>query len=120
MDQQNIPPATYDVQQDLMRKKKDLEQAFKDFHELVSNKVLDKNKSPAVKKTEQNVVTMLIKAAAALEQVNVGEGILSLAAIAIREQLIVRDRVNELEYELCLMKRDLEKLKKSDNQDGKK
>jgi len=109
--QGGIPPAPFSVQQDLLHKKQELEQAFKAFHELVSKKVLDKNKSPAMKNTEKQIVDRLVRAAVGLEQVNMGEGILSLASIAIREQLIVRDRVNELEYELCLMKKDLDLIK---------
>lgn len=109
---QSPPPATFNVQQDLIQKKKDLEQAFKDFHELISNKVLDINKSPAIKKTEMYTLNVLVKAAEALDNINMGEGILALASIAIREQLIVRDRVNELEYEICLARRDIQELQK--------
>ena len=105
-----IPPASFPVQQQHIQKKKELEQAFKDFHALVGNKVLDSNKSPAVKKTELQVIDKLVRAAQALDNINIGEGILALASIAVREQLIVRDRVNELEYELCLLRRDLQKL----------
>jgi len=94
MDNQGgIPPAPFNVQQDLIQKKQELELAFKEFHMLVSTKVLDTNKSPAMKNTEKQVVDRLVRAAIGLEQANMGEGILSLASIAIREQLIVRDRV---------------------------
>ena len=118
MDTNNMPPATFQVQQDHMRRRKELEAAFKEFHELVSNKVLDENKSAAVKNTEKAVVDRLVRAAVALDEVNVGEGILSLASIAIREQLIVRDRVNHLEYELLKAIRELNLLK--EKVDGKK
>lgn len=109
--QQQPPPAPFDVQQDLLQKKRALEQAFKDFHELVQDKVLDTNKSTAVKKTELHIIDTLVRASEALDKVNFGDGILALASIAIREQLIVRDRVNELEYELCKALRDINQLK---------
>jgi hypothetical protein len=111
MNQNQIPEMGLQDQQNLIRKKQELAGAFKSYHELVSNKVLDKNKSPALKNTEKQVVDRLVKSAVALENINIGEGILSLASIAIREQLIVRDRVNELEYELLLLKREVDKLK---------
>ncbi len=119
MDQNQLPPMSFPDQQNLMRRKQELAEAFKAFHELVSNKVLEQNKSPALKNTEKQVVDRLVKAAVALENVNIGEGILSLASIAIREQLVVRDRVNELEYELLLLKREVEKMKKSGEGSGK-
>ncbi len=105
------PQASFDVQQDYERRKKELERSFKEFHRLVGKKVLDTNKSPEVKKAELAVVNDLVKAAQSLDNVNVGEGILALASIAIREQLIVRDRVNQLEYELCKALKDISDLK---------
>jgi len=116
-----LSPATFDTQQAYLQKKKDLEQAFKEFHELISNKVLHANKSPAVKRTELQVLDKLVRASQALDNINLGEGILALASIAIREQLVVRDRVNELEYEICLARRDIQKLQqKLGIDDGKK
>lgn len=113
MDNQNPPPmAPYDVQQDYTRKKQDLEVAFKEFHDLVRSKTLDKNKSPALKKTEMNAINNLVKASQALDNVNVGEGILALASIAVREHLIIRDRVNELEYEIVQALKEIKELKK--------
>lgn len=105
------PPAPFNVQQDHLTKKRDLELAFKDFHQLVQDKVLDINKSTAVKKTELRIIDQLVRSAQALDNINVGEGILALASIAIREQLIIRDRVNGLEYELCKALRDINQLK---------
>jgi len=105
------PPAPFNVQQDHLTKKRDLELAFKGFHQLVQDKVLNINKSTAVKKTELQTIDQLVRSAQALDNINVGEGILALASIAIREQLIIRDRVNELEYELCKALRDINQLK---------
>ena len=105
------PAAPFNVQQDYAQKKRDLEQAFKDFHDLVAKKVLESNKSPGEKRTELQIINSLVHAAQALDNINIGEGILAIASIAIREQLIVRDRVNELEYEICLARKDIQKLK---------
>lgn len=108
----NIPPADSKTQQEYLRKKEELGKSFKEFHQLLKNKVLDKNKTPAVKNTEKQITDMLVKAAAALDNINIGEGVLTLSSIAIRELLQSRDRINELEYELCLLRRDFLNLQK--------
>jgi hypothetical protein len=108
----NIPQADPRAQQEYTKKKEDLGKAFKEFHQLLNNKVLDKNKTPAVKNVEKQAVDTLIKTATSLDNINVGEGILALSSIAVRELLKARDRINELEYELCLMRRDFLKLQK--------
>jgi hypothetical protein len=106
-------PHPQDVQQDYARAKQELEIAFKDFHQKhFSSKVLEENKSPATKKTEQAAIDRLVKSAVALESLNVGEGILALVIIIMRQQLSTRDRVNHLEFELCKAIRDIQNLKK--------
>lgn len=118
---QNIPPASYKTQQEYTQRKQELEVAFNNFHNIVKSKVLDKNKSPGLKKTEMFAINELVKAAQALENINVGEGLLALASIAVREHLIIRDRINELEYEICQALKEIKKLKeKGPNSDGKK
>jgi len=99
------------IQQDYAKKKQTFEEAFKEFHQLFLSKVLDKNKSTATKKTEQFAVEKLINASVALDNINVGEGVLALTIIAIREQLTIRDKVNELEFELCKSLREIQNLK---------
>jgi len=111
-------PRPQDVQQEYSRIKQELEEAFKDFHQKhFLSKVLEENKSAATKKTEQAAVERLINAAVTLDRANVGEGILALVIVAIREQLSVRDRVNQLEYELCKAQRDILNMKK-ETEDG--
>jgi hypothetical protein len=106
------PPQPQNAQQNYAKMKQELEEAFKEFHQKhFLSKLLDENKSAAVKKTEQASVDRLVKAAVALDSINVGEGILALSVIAIREQLAIRDRVNELEYELCKVLRDVQNMK---------
>jgi hypothetical protein len=105
-------PVVKDIQADYNRCKRNFEEAFKEFHQNVfSNKVLDSNKSAAVKNTETHVVDKMMNAAVALDQANAGEGLLDLCTVAIREMLTIRDRANELEYELYKALRDMKKMK---------
>lgn len=100
------PAHVVSVEEQVRKQRQDLEVAFKKFHELLGDKILDANKSTAVRNTEQSIINNLYKAAATLDNTNAGEGVMSLAIIAIREMLKMRDRVNELEYELYLLRRD--------------
>ena len=105
------PPVTPEnMAQKLKRARTTLESAFKDFHLLLNDKLLDTNKSNAKKTQEKHIVDELVKACVVLEGANVGEGVMALAVIALREHLKVRDRVNELEYDLEMTKRALKKL----------
>lgn len=107
------PPAPVDVQSEYLKRKSEFEKAFKDFHtQVFKNKVLDKNKSTAVKNTEHHIIEKLITTSIALDNINVGEGTVALVSTMIRELLTMRDRVNELEYDLCVNKRDLLNLQK--------
>ena len=116
--QMKLPNAA-EVQSKYTEAKKKFELAFRDFHQNhLLSKVLDKNKSAGTKKTEQLAVDTMIKSALALDEINVGEGTTALLIISIREQLSMRDRVNELEYELCKAIKDLKTLKGPD--DGQK
>ena len=107
------PPSPQNVRQERTKVQQEFEEAFKDFHQKhFLSKVLEDNKSAAAKKTEQAAIDRMVKAAVALDNTNVGEGVWALLIVAIREQLSVRDKVNQLEYELCLTKKDMESLKK--------
>jgi hypothetical protein len=107
-----MPPTPPHIQHDYVLKKKEFEGAFKEFHKNVfSSKVLDKNKTAAVKKTEKHIVDRLVKAAVSLDTVNQGEGLLALCTVMVRELLTSRDRMNDLEYEMCLQKKELASLK---------
>lgn len=104
------PAHAVTIEEQVRTARQNLEKAFKEFHKLLGDKVLDVNKSTAQRNTERMTVDNLYKSAVALENVNVSEGVMSLAIISIREMLKVRDRVNELEYELLKLKRDMGKL----------
>jgi len=107
------PPVTPEnMAQRLKKARTTLEAAFKDFHLLLNDKLLDVNKSDAKKTQEKHIVDELVKACVILESANIGEGVMALAVIALREHLKVRDRVNELEYDLEMTKKTLNLLKK--------
>jgi len=108
------PKGTLEVEEKLRKTRQQLEVAFKDFHLLLGDKVLDANKSDGAKKTEELKVNNLYKAAVALDNINYGEGVMSLAIIAMREMLKVRDKVNELEYTLYLTRKEIAESKKNE------
>ena len=104
------PQTPIDVQGEYQKCKAEMEKAFVEYHKMFSSKVLDQNKSAAVKKTEVAVVERLLATCKALEQYDAGEGLMALATISLREELKLRDRINELEYELLKAVRDMNKL----------
>ena len=105
-DQKQVSPS--DMQLEYQKRKSEFENCFKEFHKKVfSSKLLDRNKSPALRTTEQHIIDALIKSAVSLDNANVGEGLLALSTTAIRELLTMRDRVNELEYKLLKVMKDL-------------
>lgn len=115
---QQAAPNSYQMEQKALRARKKLEEKFKDFHNIMTDKVLDSNKTSGVKNTERKIVDDLLHAVVELEQVNSGQGLLSLLTISIREHLQTRDRINELEYELYKTKKDMRELEKSINDKG--
>lgn len=102
-----------EAQQEYQKKKKDFEASFVEFHKKVFlNKVLDSNKSAAVKNTERHIIDKLVNSAVALDNVNNGEGLLALSTLTLRELLGARDRINELEYHLYKMIKEMNNIKK--------
>jgi len=116
----SAPQTPPDVQSDYAKKKKAFEEAFVEFHKIFQDKVLAQNKSVAVKKTEMSVVDKLVNSCVAIENFNVGEGVLALSVIALRDQLTIRDRINELEYELCKALKKIEDLLNTGKKDESK
>lgn len=101
-----------DLEEKWRNAQKTVEKAFHAFHKLIRDKVLKENKSDGAKKNETHAVGELVKACVALDQANVGEGIMALAITALREHLEIRDRINELEFELEKMKKEFARMKK--------
>jgi len=99
------------VEDKLTKTRNNLGLAFKEFAKIIKDKILDTNKTAAQKNTEKQVVDDLYKTAVSLEQQNMTEGVFAVAMIALRTHLMTRDRVNELEYELYLTKKEIKLLK---------
>lgn len=85
------------------------------YGKLVVNKVLKRFKSDKVKKDELKIVSDLIQAAGELDQVNVGEGTMIAAGSAYHMIMILRDRINELEYGLAVLNKELKAIKEGIN-----
>ena len=104
-------PSPEEVAMKITKAREKFKEKFKNFHELLQNKKLKRNKSQAEVNQDKEIVDQLIKACIAIETMNVGEGIIALSTVALREHSTLRDRVNELEYELEKLKRDIKKSK---------
>lgn len=101
-------PTPKDPQALYQQRKQDFEAAWAEFQTKVfQNKVLAENKSVAAIKTENDIVDKLVKACVDLDNSNAGEGILAMLVMSLREELLLRDRINELEYTLLKLKKDL-------------
>ena len=105
-------PTQTTIEEKLRKVRADFERSFKDFHELLGDKILKTNKTQASNKQEKHIVDQVVRACIGLDRLNVGEGVMALAVVALREHLKVRDRVNELEYELKLAEREIKNIKK--------
>ena len=102
-----------DVKNDYMKKKSEFEKAFKVFHkEVLMKKKLFENKSGAEKKTEHYIIEQLIASTINLDNANVGEGVMGLITVSIREMITLRDRCNELEYSLLNLTKEVRHLQK--------
>jgi hypothetical protein len=93
--------------------------AWAAFHTMIQNKRLDKNKSNLEKDAERKTVDTLFNAAKDLDGINPGEGVMILAGLALRELLVMRDRLNETEYLALVTKKDLGELKAESKQEVK-
>ena len=101
------------IEERLRQARENFEKSFKEFHALLNDKTLKINKSTAEKNVEKYTVDKVIKSCVTLDKLNVGEGIMAMVVVALREHLKARDRSNELEYEIEEVKKELKKLKKS-------
>ena len=112
-----VMPTASTIEERLRRAREGFERSFKEFHILLSVKVLKINKSKAAKSVEKYTVDQIIKACVTLDSLNIGEGTMAIIVVTLREHLTSRDRINELEYELDTVKKDLKRLKKSLGED---
>lgn len=104
----SLPPQNPNVVANkITQARQELEKAVKDFLLLLDNKVLEKNKSEAQKNLENQVAKKLYNNAILLEQENVGEGVLAMSLTTLRTSMKMRDRINEIEYSILKVARDL-------------
>lgn len=131
MDQKNkaAPPVQAPtpraVEDKVKKARTNLESAVKEFIKLLDDKTLDRQKGPAHKNVEKAAADNLFKAVVGLERENVGEGILAMGVTTLRTNLKLRDRINELEFLLLTIAKDLRNveqqlgIKKDDKAKGK-
>lgn len=104
------PPSPVTLEERVRKARQNFEARFKEFHELLKVKQLDANKSQAQHKHEKYVTDELVKGCVGLESLNQGEGVIALATIALREHLVLRDRVNNLEHKLDSFMKEVTRL----------
>jgi hypothetical protein len=104
-------PAQVQVQLEIARKA--VETAYIAYHNMLQSKVLNSNKSPQDKQQEQAISAGLFKSGQDLDQVNAGEGTVILTASALQELVVMRNRLNEIEYTALLTRKELNDLKTS-------
>jgi len=107
------PPSPSAVKSSLEAARSKVVAAFQVFHKMLTNKKLDRNKSPQEKKEESSVAQSLFNAAGELDQLNAGEGVMLTASIGLRELIKLRDRLNEVEYTSLLTRKELNELRES-------
>ena len=105
-----VKPVSLDEQ--LRAARENFEKAFKEFHENLKLKVLRENQSEAHKRQEKYIIDQLVKACVQTDRLNMGEGVMAVAVVALREHLTIRNRVNELEYQIEDLKKQVNHLKK--------
>jgi hypothetical protein len=79
---------------------------------LMSSTVLPENRSAAQENAEKGAVRRLWDAAAALEAVSPGEGLLGMATLAVRQGLLLRDAGNRLAHKVAQLEREMARLKR--------
>lgn len=110
MDQKPVnPPIPIEVQ--IKRARDKVAEKFKKYYEeVLKSKVLESNMSEGAKRTQKAIIDDLVKACVELENLNVSEGLVALAVSNIRMTTKLKDRINYLEYQVELLKRDMKKL----------
>lgn len=115
------PPTPESIEVRLARARKKVEEGFKAFHKILKNKTLERNKSTAQKNTEKSCVDELVKSCVELSSISNMEGVVSILVIALKECLIMKDIVNENEYSVAVIRKQvLELMKDKEERDKKK
>ena len=100
------------VQEKMQRVRKEFEERFKAFRLLLDDKVLKRNKSDATLLQEKKVLDDLASTCLKVDKMNVGEGLFAFSTVGVRSHMLMRDRINELEYELFTLRKEVAALKK--------
>ncbi len=98
------------------QKKESLMDNMKSFNKLLKIRTLAENKTDEEKRTEQEVVGSLARAAMDVEEISSGEGLLSLSILAIRQALSLRDACNEIVYRIIQLEKRMKKLEEGNKE----
>jgi hypothetical protein len=104
---ENMPAPTEDAMKmltQLNEAKQGLLDAMRDFNRLLGNRTLKENRTIKDNELEQSVVVNLAQSAKMVEQLDLGEGILGLCILSLRQALTLRDAGNGLAYEIQKIK----------------
>lgn len=105
-------PKTMRLDERLRIARENFERKFKEYHKLLKSKIVPENQTQAKKKFEKHTIDELVKACLKIEDLNYGEGLVGMCVVALREHLMVRNRVNTLEYKLEESLKQIKQLKR--------
>lgn len=106
-----IPDGKNDRDKQIVQAKRQFEKLMIQFNQFLQDKILPENKSNGQMGAESDFVMRLLMAANELDSVNPPEGTFGLITLLIREGFVMRDNKNRLEYDLKVLKQELNKLK---------
>lgn len=97
---QESPEEAARIVAQLRERKETLMDAMRAFNRLLSIRVLPENKTISDKENEQEVVTRVTQAAMSVDELSVGEGLLAMCVLSLRQSLQLRDAGNSLAHSL--------------------
>lgn len=107
---QEIPTPPPVSKEQIMEARKSVEEAFLEFDRILGVKRLVERKSIQEKEEERGTADNLLRKTAELDQLNFGEGTMTLCSINLREILKMRDRTNYAEYIASLAQKKIGEL----------
>lgn len=108
-----IPDGINQVDQELVQKKRKFETLMMEFDKMLKDKTLAKNKGQSQMVMEADRVQQLLASAYDLDGAqDAPEGTYGLIVLALREGLLMRDGINELEWRMLQYEKENLKLKK--------
>jgi hypothetical protein len=108
-----IPDGINQVDQELVKKKRKFEQLMMEFDQMLKDKTLAKNKGRSQVNMETGRVEQLLAAAYDLDvSQDAPEGSYGLIVLALREGLLMRDAINELEWRILQAEKENKTLKR--------